>query len=109
MLGPILRKLLALVVLVGVQAFAQTVTQSEREETYFRYLKFGLSLVLVFIGLKMVLDPHEHTPRWFQIDIPIWVSLVVVGNIILLSVICSVIAGRLDRRRAPTQPEVNAK
>jgi len=76
---------------------------------YFRYLKFGLSLVLVFIGLKMVLDPHEHTPRWFQIDIPIWVSLVVVGSIILLSVICSVIAGRLDRRRAPTHPEVNAK
>ena len=39
---------------------------------YFRYLKVGLSLVLVFIGVKMLLDPHEsHDPLWFQVDIPI--------------------------------------
>ena len=37
---------------------------------YFRYLKYGLSLVLVFIGVKMLLDPHDHTPRWFQMEIP---------------------------------------
>ncbi len=26
---------------------------------YFRYLKFGLSVVLVFVGVKMLLDPPE--------------------------------------------------
>ena len=29
--------------------------------TYFRYLKVGLAFVLVFIGLKMLLDPHGAT------------------------------------------------
>src|SRR6267378_6602752 len=27
---------------------------------YFRYLKIGLSVVLVFIGVKMLLDPHDR-------------------------------------------------
>ena len=30
---------------------------------YFRYLKIGLSVVLVFIGVKMLLDPHGHEPH----------------------------------------------
>src|SRR5437667_6922138 len=29
---------------------------------YFRFLKAGLSIVLVFIGVKMVLDPHDREP-----------------------------------------------
>src|ERR1019366_8112214 len=33
---------------------------------YFRYLKIGLSLVLAFIGVKMLLDPHDRPPSWFQ-------------------------------------------
>ena len=37
---------------------------------YFRYLKIGLSVVLAFIGVKMLLDPHDHPPQWFQIEIP---------------------------------------
>src|SRR5262249_40875271 len=37
---------------------------------YFRYLKVGLSLVLVFIGVKMLIDPHDREPPlWFQVDI----------------------------------------
>jgi len=36
---------------------------------YFRYLKIGLSVVLVFIGAKMLLDPHDHEPKWFQFEI----------------------------------------
>ena len=62
---------------------------------YFRYLKVGLSLVLVFIGLKMLLDPHgQHPPRWFQLEVPISVSLLVVGVIILISIVLSIVAGR---------------
>src|SRR5437762_11545254 len=32
---------------------------------YFRFLKYGLSIVLVFIGVKMLIDPGDDTPRWF--------------------------------------------
>src|SRR2546422_9992911 len=42
---------------------------------YFRHLKAGLSVVLVFIGIKMLIDPHDREPPlWFQIEIPISVS-----------------------------------
>ena len=57
---------------------------------YFRYLKVGLSLVLVFIGIKMLLDPHDSPPRWFQVEVPISVSLLVVGGIILISIVLSI-------------------
>ena len=59
---------------------------------YFRYLKTGLSVVLVFIGLKMLVDPHENEPRWFQLEISNVVSLAVVGSIILIAVGASLIA-----------------
>jgi tellurite resistance protein TerC len=65
---------------------------------YFRYLKFGLSLVLVFIGIKMLIDPHEQPPKWFQYDIPASASLLGVAGIILLSIIFSIIAGKRDRK-----------
>jgi tellurite resistance protein TerC len=65
---------------------------------YFRYLKVGLSFVLVFIGAKMLLDPHGGQPQWFQVDIPSSVSLLVVGAIIATSIAMSVVAGRRDKR-----------
>ncbi len=67
---------------------------------YFRYLKYGLSVVLVFIGVKMLLDPHEHEPPyWFQVEIPVSISLIVVGGIILLSIMASIMAARRDKTR----------
>ena len=45
---------------------------------YFRYLKIGLSLVLVFIGAKMLVE------KW--IEIPTAWSLVIVAGIILMSI-----------------------
>jgi TerC family integral membrane protein len=65
---------------------------------YFRFLKIGLSLVLVFIGIKMLLDPHDLTPRWFQIDIPISLSLGVVAAILLISIALSIWAIRREKR-----------
>ena len=59
---------------------------------YFRYLKVGLSVVLVFIGVKMLLDPHDKTPMWFQVDVPISVSLLCVGGIILVSIAASLVS-----------------
>lgn len=67
---------------------------------YFRYLKIGLSFVLVFIGAKMLLDPHGHPPKWFQVDIPSSVSLLVVGAIIATSIALSVAAGQREKRAA---------
>ncbi len=51
---------------------------------YFRYLKFGLSIVLVFIGGKMLIAKWHH--------IPIHVSLIIVAGIIALSILVSVVS-----------------
>lgn len=71
---------------------------------YFRYLKVGLSVVLIFVGVKMLLDPHDGPPKWFQLDIPVNVSLVVVGAIILASIIVSVAATQREKRLAARKP-----
>ena len=69
---------------------------------YFRYLKYGLSMVLVIIGIKMLLDPHDREPPlWFQVDIPITVSLLLVAGIIVLSIVLSIVAGWREKRRSP--------
>jgi tellurite resistance protein TerC len=64
---------------------------------YFRFLKVGLSIVLVFIGVKMLLDPHGRMPQWFQVEIPISTSLFVVAGILLTSVIASLFAAWRDK------------
>lgn len=51
---------------------------------YFRYLKYGLSLVLVFIGGKMLVE------KW--VPIPIHWSLLIVVAILLTAVLASIIA-----------------
>jgi tellurite resistance protein TerC len=65
---------------------------------YFRYLKIGLSAVLVFIGVKMLLDPHEHTSQWFQTKIPTNVSLLIVAAILTVSIASSVAAAQRDKK-----------
>ena len=49
---------------------------------YFRFLKYGLALVLVFIGAKMLAE------KW--IVVPTILSLLIVAGIILLSILISV-------------------
>ena len=67
---------------------------------YFRYLKIGLSFVLVFIGGKMLLDPHGRPPAWFQVEITSSISLLVVAAIIATAVGLSIVAGRRDSHSA---------
>jgi tellurite resistance protein TerC len=69
---------------------------------YFRYLKAGLSVVLVFIGIKMLIDPHEGPPKWFQHEIPTTLSLASIGGIILLSIVASLLASMADAKRKKT-------
>jgi TerC family integral membrane protein len=52
---------------------------------YLRYLGYGLALVLIFIGVKMVADP------WWHISVPL--SLAVVGGILLLATLLSLWVG----------------
>jgi len=52
---------------------------------YLRYLGIGLALVLMFIGVKMVLDPWRH--------ISVVLSLGVVGGILLVTTLVSMWAG----------------
>jgi tellurite resistance protein TerC len=65
---------------------------------YFRYLKIGLSVVLAFIGLKMLIDPHGETPKWFQKEISTSWSLALVGGIILAAIVASLIAAWREKR-----------
>lgn len=55
---------------------------------YFRFLKFGLSLVLVFIGVKMLIV------EWYKI--PTTVALGVVAGIIIVSILVSVVLRSRD-------------
>ncbi|MGD0744046.1 MAG: TerC/Alx family metal homeostasis membrane protein [Verrucomicrobiota bacterium] len=64
---------------------------------YFRHLKTGLSVVLVFVGAKMLLDPHGHEPKWFQIEVPTGTSLLVVAAIFLISIVLSATAARREK------------
>lgn len=57
---------------------------------YFRHLKFGLSVVLVFIGMKMLCGP------WLPINAAI--SLLIVTLILAASMVASVVTARRDRK-----------
>ncbi len=57
---------------------------------YFRYLSKGLSIVLMFIGLKML---GEH---W--VPIPTHISLAVVGIVLAVAVIASLFAAKAEAR-----------
>jgi len=58
---------------------------------YFHFLKYGLGVILVFVGIKMSL---AHSA--FKIDT--MVSLVVVASILALSVIASVVHRRMSEK-----------
>ncbi len=58
---------------------------------YFRYLNVGLSLVLVFIGVKMLIIKWVH--------IPIALALGIVGGVLATSVLASLVAARREQRR----------
>lgn len=59
----------------------------------FRYLKYGLALVLTFVGVKMLLG-HTHY------EISTQTSLLVIGAVLIVSVISSVVVARYEDRKA---------
>lgn len=63
--------------------------------TALQYIHYGLSIILVFVGVKMVLDPIY--------EIPIGVSLAIIGLILLLAGFASALAAARGRNQQ-TQP-----
>jgi tellurite resistance protein TerC len=68
---------------------------------YFRHLKTGLSLVLVFIGMKMLLAPHGGSHAKFQVEIPTGIALLVVAAILTVAIALSIVAARREGREQP--------
>ena len=58
---------------------------------YFTYLKYGLGVILSFVGVKMLLDVFGIC------EVPTWLSLVIIFGILVLSMGLSVI---ISRRKA---------
>ena len=63
---------------------------------YFRFLKFALSMILVFVGTKMVITDFYK--------VPIWLSLSVIISILALAVIASIIWPGASKDDLPSPP-----
>ncbi|MFT3861664.1 TerC family protein [Micropruina sp.] len=67
------------------------------------YLSVGLSFILAFIGVKLVLHAmHEYhvDERWgFSVDVPIWLSLMVIIGTLVITTVASLIKSRRDDQR----------
>jgi tellurite resistance protein TerC len=64
---------------------------------YFRYLNFGLSVILVFIGIKMITSGAYHMPTT--------ISLGTVGLILTITILASYIAKRREDATLARKPE----
>ena len=57
-------------------------------EKYFRYLKYGLSTILIFVGVKMcITDLYK---------IPVDLSLIIVAFVLVISMLASVVSQKKD-------------
>ncbi|MEI7728013.1 MAG: TerC family protein [Verrucomicrobiota bacterium] len=66
---------------------------------YFRFLKVGLSLVLIFVGLKMLLPLAQAKLGLLkELQVSAGVSLGIVAGILMVSVVFSLFAGRRETR-----------
>jgi tellurite resistance protein TerC len=60
------------------------------------YLSKGLAFILAFIGVKLILEAM-HTTGFEQVpQVPIWLSLVVIGVVMLVTTVASLIKARRD-------------
>jgi tellurite resistance protein TerC len=75
------------------------------------YLSIGLSVILAFIGVKLILHAlhHYHLADWAPWDgeIPIWVSLTVIVVTLLITTVASLVKSKYDDDRRPAT-EVSA-
>lgn len=63
------------------------------------YISYGLAFILGFIGVKLVLEAlHSSHVSWAP-EIPIWVSLSVIGATMVITTVASLIKARIDARK----------
>jgi tellurite resistance protein TerC len=60
----------------------------------FHYLKLGLSVVLTFVGVKMLIT-------YFHIEVPIGASLGIVAGVLATSVVASLVFPQAEKASAP--------
>jgi tellurite resistance protein TerC len=69
------------------------------------YISYGLSFILAFIGIKLIIEAlHESGVTWAP-EVPIWLSLTVIAATMLVTTIASLIKAGRDRRRDQVGPE----
>ncbi|MCT9932825.1 TerC family protein [Planotetraspora sp. A-T 1434] len=67
------------------------------------YISYGLAFILGFIGVKLVLEAlHESQISWAP-QIPIWVSLMVIGVTMAVTTVASLLKARSDEMTAPAE------
>ncbi|SEM00520.1 TerC family protein [Nonomuraea pusilla] len=70
------------------------------------YISYGLAFILGFIGVKLILEAlHASGVSWAP-EIPIWVSLTIIGATMVITTVASLINARLTSSKGEeTQPE----
>ncbi len=74
---------------------------------YFKYLKYGLGIILIFVGLKMLLATDEYInklgalvglkPNMPQIEVPTSWSLAIIFSLLTASILFSVLAQKYKK------------
>ncbi|MEO3804859.1 TerC family protein [Nonomuraea sp. B1E8] len=63
------------------------------------YISYGLAFILGFIGVKLVMEAlHASHVSWAP-EIPIWVSLSVIGATMVITTVASLVKARMDTRK----------
>jgi tellurite resistance protein TerC len=73
---------------------------------YFHYLKYALSIILVFIGSKMMINHFAHTQN-SEFYIPTLTSLFIIIALITVSIIASVIRSKKMEKKVIAEPIIN--
>jgi tellurite resistance protein TerC len=68
------------------------------------YISYGLAFILGFIGVKLVLEAlHAGGVSWAP-QIPIWVSLTIIGVTMVVTTVASLVKSRIDVRKSEQTP-----
>jgi len=66
----------------------------------FRYLRYGLSAILIFVGIKMLASHWIEQKLLNGKEIPAWIPLLIVVSFLAIAIVASMIASR----RGPSEP-----
>ena len=72
---------------------------------YFYYLKYGLSVILIFIGSKMMIN-HYSNGHAGNFHIPTNASLFIILALLVISIVLSIVRSRIINKRVVVEPVV---